>query len=309
MVAAFVLATLLVELGVYAALVCWLWLAAGVPPTLGVLAAGVAFVALRFALVSLLGALARRWRAAASPPLGAAGFLRLAVRETHAFLQTYMLGQVLQRWLAPRDPAQIAPGVTPVLFVHGIYCNAGVWHRQLAWLQRAGTVNLFHVNLAPPLASIDRFAAQLAQRAEDVCRACGVSKVIIVAHSMGGLAARAWLARLGGRSRVARLITIGSPHHGSRLARFAPGRCAAEMVPGSAWLTRLQADEAAAPGLPLTCIASWHDSFVAPQDSALLPHASSLTLEGRGHLQLLLDPQVHRRVAAEISAARSESPS
>jgi hypothetical protein len=126
---------------------------------------------------------------------------------------------------------------------------------------------------------------------------------------MGGLVARAWRARLDGDSRTARLLTIGSPHRGSRLARLAPGRCAAQMVPGSEWLSGLEADEARAPGAPSTCIFSWHDTLIAPQDSALLPGASILALERLGHLGLLLDATVHRRVREEITAARSESPS
>jgi hypothetical protein len=72
---------------------------------------------------------------------------------------------------------------------------------------------------------------------------------------------------------------------------------------------RLEADERSAPALPATCILSLHDSMVAPQDSALLAGASVLALERLGHFQLLLDPAVHRRVASEVAAARSGSPS
>ena len=309
MIAFLVLATLMVELAIYAVVGDWLWRACGVPfaalPLLGV----AAFLALRIALVALACALARRWAAAASAPLGAAGFLRLVASETRAFLQAFVFGQVLQHWLAPRDPERIVPGVTPVLFVHGIYCNAGVWHRQLAHLRREGAANLFCVNLGPPLSGIDHFASQLARRVAEVCRACDASKVIVVAHSMGGLVARAWRARLGGDTRMARLVTIGSPHRGSRLARLVPGRCAAQMIPGSGWLARLEAHEAQAAVVPTTCILSWHDTLVAPQDSALLPGASSLALDRLGHLGLLLDAAVHRRVQEEIAAARNESPS
>jgi len=264
---------------------------------------------LPFAFVSLACALALRWRAAASPRLGVRGFLQLAGGETAAFARTYLYGQLRQRSLAPCDPADIAPGVIPVLLVHGIYCNAGVWHRLVAYLRSEGTRNVFCVNLGPPLSGIDRFARQLAQRVDEVCEACKTTRVIVVAHSMGGLVARAWRARLGGDARAARVVTIATPHRGSRLARFAPGRCAAEMVPGSPWLVRLHAEEAGKPAARATCIASWHDSLVAPQDSALVPEAAHLTFERLGHLQLLVDARVHARVAAEVASARSGSPS
>jgi len=296
-------------LALVAALAAALHFVFGVPAGAGLAAAVFVVLLVPFGLVAVACALALRWRAAASVPLGAAEFLRLVMGETGAFLRTYFYGQALQRWLAPRDPVHVEPGVTPVLFVHGIYCNAGVWHRQIASLRGSATPNLFCVNLGPPLAGIDLFAQQLARRVDEVCSTCGTSKVILVAHSMGGLVARAWRVRMAGHPRVARLVTIGTPHRGSRLARLAPGLCASEMAPGSAWLSRLQADEAAMPAVQATCISSWHDSLVAPQDNALLPGASRLTLERLGHLQLLVEPRVHRRVAAEIAAARSGCPS
>jgi pimeloyl-ACP methyl ester carboxylesterase len=309
MIAGLVALLLIAEAGLIAALAAWLWLAHDVPGVVAAFGAAVVFFALPFGLVTLSCALSRRWRAAASAPLGLAGFLRLAARETVALLRTFVVGQLLQCWLAPARPREIVRGVTPVLLVHGIYCNAGVWHRLLARLRREAVPNLFCLNLAPPFSGIDHFAQQLARRVDEICRACGAPQAIIVAHSMGGLVTRAWCARLNGRQRVARLVTIGTPHRGSRLARLVPGRCAAEMIPGSEWLARLEVDEARAPPPLSLCIFSWHDDLVAPQDSAQLAGASALAFERLGHLQLLLDAAIHRRVAAEIAAARSESPS
>lgn len=309
MIAGLVALMLLIEVGLVSSLACWLWTVHGFPGALAALAGAVVFCALPFGLVALACALARRWRAAASPPLGAAGFLRLAAGETLALMRIYVVDQLLQPWVAPANPRKVVRGAVPVLLVHGIYCNAGVWRRQIAHLRREGIINVFCLNLTPPGASIDHFAGLLARRATEVCRACAVPKVIIIAHSMGGLVARAWRTRLNGQSQLARLVTIGTPHRGSQLARAAAGHCAAEMIPGSEWLARLEADEALAPGTPSLCILSWHDNLVAPQDSARLPGAKALTLERLGHLQLLLDPAVHRKVAAEITAARSESPS
>lgn len=309
MIAGLVALILIAEAGLIAALVHWLWLACDVPGAVAALAGAAVFFALPFGLVALSCALSRRWRASGSAPLGFAGSLHLAARETIALLRAFVVGQLLQPWVAPARPREIFRGITPVLFVHGIYCNAGIWHRMLARLCHEGVPNLFCLNLAPPLAGIDRFAQQLARRVDEACQACGTPQAILVAHSMGGLVARAWCARLNGHPRLARLVTIGSPHRGSRLARLVPGRCAAEMVAGSQWLSRLEADEAQARTLPLTCIFSWHDNLVAPQDSASFAESRTLAFERLGHLQLLLDAAVHRRIAGEIADARSGSPS
>jgi triacylglycerol lipase len=66
----------------------------------------------------------------------------------------------------------------------------------------------------PPASSISARAERLA----DLIRALPEPRVNIIAHSMGGLDARYAIARLGLASRVASLITIGTPHLGTPLA-------------------------------------------------------------------------------------------
>jgi len=284
MVAALIFATLVVELLFYAVAGAALSRAFGMPAPAG---AGIAIAALLALRIFLFG----------------------GIREARALLVLFTWGQLFQRWIAPRDPPQAEPGVLPVLFVHGIYCNAGIWHRQLAFLRRRRVPNLFAVNLEPPLAGIDHFATQLAARAEEACHAAGTRQLVIVAHSMGGLAARAWIARLGGAGRVARLVTIGSPHHGSERVRRAPGRCAADMAPGGDWLAQLESDEKRASRVPVISIFSLADELVVPAQSGHLEGARNIPLERLGHLEMLLAPQVHAMVEAEIVSARNARPS
>ena len=100
------------------------------------------------------------------------------------------------------------------------------------------------VSLEPPFASIDALAAQLDREIEDFLQAGATSgKLVLVTHSMGGLAARAYLKRHGA-ARVAKLITLACPHHGTRLAYLGLGHNAREMRPGSAWLCTLAEGEA-----------------------------------------------------------------
>ena len=125
---------------------------------------------------------------------------------------------------------------------------------------------------------------------------------MVVGHSMGGLVARACLRDPAARARIARIVTLGTPHHGSVLARWGPGRNARQMRPGSAWLAALNA-QGPAP-VPLVSVFSWHDNFVAPQDSPLLAGAQNVALAGIGHLSLVFSDAVARRVAAEALAAQ-----
>ena len=131
----------------------------------------------------------------------------------------------------------------------------------------------------------------------------GPGKVIVIAHSMGGLVARAYLRRYGA-AKVARVLTIGSPHHGSVFASCFPGVCLAQMRLGNPWLARLNAAPRD-PALRFVSLWSWHDSMVAPQTSSELPGAVDVPLIGIGHNALLGDAQVFAYALAEIVAARS----
>ena len=199
-------------------------------------------------------------------------------------------------WWFMREPAPRA-ATAPVLLIHGVLCNAGVWLGMRGWLRARGLHPIYTMSLTPPLASIDTFADQLAQKIDSILAQTGARKVSLVAHSMGGLVARAYLRRHDA-SRVARLVTIGTPHEGSVLAWLFPGRSLKQMRPGSEWLRELNA--APLPPVPVVSIWSWHDSMVAPQTSAHLPGARNVMLKGVGHNALLRDRGVAELVAQAL---------
>lgn len=207
---------------------------------------------------------------------------------------------MLYRWLV-RDPDP-DPVQMPVLLVHGVLCNAGVWLRLARHLDRNGVRNLYSVSYGPPLASIERFAEQLDRKIESICAVTGAQRVIVVAHSMGGLVARAYLRRYG-RARIARVVTIGTPHHGSMMAWFLPGASLVQMRPGNGWLAALNGTRLD-PALRFVSLWSWHDSMVAPQTSSELPGAVDVAIVGVGHNALLGDADVFALVQNEIEDER-----
>src|SRR5262249_6493519 len=71
----------------------------------------------------------------------------------------------------------------------------------------------------PPVASVGTRAETLAA----AIRALPVTKVNLIAHSMGGLDARYAITRLGLGDRVVSLTTIGTPHVGTPLADLGVG--------------------------------------------------------------------------------------
>ncbi|GAA1181619.1 hypothetical protein GCM10009664_54700 [Kitasatospora gansuensis] len=64
-------------------------------------------------------------------------------------------------------------------------------------------------------AAAARLAAELTARLAEETPGARRRRVIVVAHSMGGLVARYWLGPLGGAPDCAALITLGTPHRGA----------------------------------------------------------------------------------------------
>lgn len=266
------------------------------------LAAGVASVAAVRLLINMNNFVLAACFASPTPPafrLGAAARLRLLAGEFCASMLT-------TSWRMPRGVAgmRIHAGSTqlPVLLIHGYGCNSGYWARLLPLLD-AARISHAGVDLEPIGGDIDGYADQIEHAVAQLCAASGAPQVAIVAHSMGGLVARAWM-RAHGTARLARLVTLGTPHHGSALARFGPGTNAAQMCRSGAgcagpWLQALAAGETAAMRSRVVSIYTHHDNIVSPQTSSVLPGARNIAFGGVGHVALGSDP----RVLAEVMRA------
>lgn len=189
-------------------------------------------------------------------------------------------------------------GAVPVVMVHGLNNNAAVWLYLGKLADRAGfAVSTYsYSSLFVPL---DRIIAGLEAHMGRVEAAFPGKKPVLVCHSLGGLLARHWLERGENRERVAGLVTLGTPHGGSKLAVLAPGRLAEIIVPGSAFLEALRE----AKPLPFPCTA-----LVSPSDEAVLPASGLLPPEGwtmrvtaaTGHFSMLFWPSVGRQLLEEL---------
>jgi pimeloyl-ACP methyl ester carboxylesterase len=261
------------------------WVARGASVWWFVAGAPIAYIAPALVLVAIWFAVAWLWRTPrpVDAKLDIVGSIRLYVTEVLALAASWPC-LALHRLLI-RDPAP-APAPQPIVLVHGVLVNDGMWLWFRHRLQKLGIGPVYTVNYGPPHAGIERFARQLARRIDAVCAATGAPQVALIGHSMGGLVARAYLRRFGSE-RVARLITIGTPHHGSLLAWSFPGESLVQMHPGNPWLAKLNIEEHKPALVPITSIWSRHDSMVIPQASAVLANARNLAIVGVGHNALL----------------------
>jgi thioesterase domain-containing protein len=153
-------------------------------------------------------------------------------------------------------------------------------------LAAAGISNVWAINLEPLNGDIERLADQLAARVEDICAKTNAEKVALVGHSMGGLVSRAFARRPEGQARVERIISLGSPYHGTIHSVFSNAKNARQMRINNDWLNELNQEEEHPPAIPITSLFSYHDNIVSPQDSPMLKHAENIGFPGIGHLEM-----------------------
>lgn len=109
--------------------------------------------------------------------------------------------------------------------------------------------------------------------------------VDLVGYSAGGEIVRWYVAELGGAPHVRRVVTLGSPHHGTDLAAAAAGvagsacpEACQQLVPDSDLLRRLNRDET--PAGPLwTALWTTDDQTVVPADSGTLEGALAYAVQ------------------------------
>lgn len=287
-------------------LVCLAAFAAARTLGAGNIPAAAAALAILFALYVLLvlASIAIAWSGPRETlPRRKTGFLALCGAAAAECLASFVLFAIVQPFGTLFMRAQQKPltGQTlPVMFVHGYLCNRGLWWWLGKRLRERG-IAAGAIDLEPPLASIDALADMLHARIEAYLCETGNEELVLVTHSMGGLAARAYLKRHG-PARVAKLITLACPHRGTRLARLGLGLNARQMRPGSRWLCELNR----AGPLPVPAVTVWsvHDNIVAPQASSRLEGAGEIVLTGPGHLSLVFSRQVADIVLRELNSCQ-----
>ncbi len=218
--------------------------------------------------------------------LGAIDALRLWLVESW---RSFVVFNIDQPWRAnfPERPIVNDAARQAVLLVHGYMCNRASWRR---WVREGMPAdwNVATINLEPVYAPVEEYAEALHRAVERLRADSGAERVTLVCHSMGGLAARAYL-RAKGHDAVARVITICTPHHGTVFARFAHGENTRQMRRACDYVRRLaESDEP----VEFICFATQHDNLVVPRDSQVLSCAEAVWFEKIGHLAMAASDEV-----------------
>jgi triacylglycerol lipase len=157
-------------------------------------------------------------------------------------------------------------------------------------------------------------AAALEEAAATAMERTGEESVDVVGYSAGGLVARLWVAD-GGADVTRRVVTLGSPHHGTSLADLAgtvaPSRCPVacrQMATDSELLAGLNIGDETPEGASWVSVWTTHDETVTPPESARLEGALNLTVQSVcadaqvRHTDLPRSPLVQQIVLAQLAA-------
>jgi len=171
------------------------------------------------------------------------------------------------RWSGPDDGSAPAGPVLLVSGYGGSTSSLGVLAGRLRAQGRP-------VVIVPPVGDNTGDLLDQARALDRVARAQHTPGVDVVGYSAGGVVARLWVARLDGGALARRVVTLGSPHHGTDVAGLAAGVLAGgcptacrQLAPSGPLLGGLPDAPA---GARWTSVWSADDGLVTPPDSARL---------------------------------------
>ena len=208
----------------------------------------------------------------------------------------------------------------PVLLVPG-YGGSGQSLQPLAAaLRSAGRTAVIVEPVDDGTDDLRKQAEHLAEVADQVRDDAGSASVDVIGYSAGGVVARLWVRDDGGAQVARRVLTVGSPHHGTsqaalgaELAGGCPTACE-QLVPNSDLLRRLNAGDETPAGPVWTTVRSASDQVVTPVDSAALSGALNILVQdvcpgsAAAHGDLPSNPVVLAALGSVLGVGTPEPP-
>ncbi|MET8820181.1 esterase/lipase family protein [Streptomyces rochei] len=209
---------------------------------------------------------------------------------------------------APRLPTSAKP---PVVLLHGFIDNRSVFLLLRRSLAQHGRQQVESLNYSPLTCDIRTAAELLGRHIEEICERTGSDRVDVVGHSLGGLIGRYYVQRLGGDLRVRTLVTLGTPHAGTRVVPLANAHpIVRQMRPGSAVIEELTRPS---PGCRTRFVSFWSDldRVMDPLETACLDHPDltvrNVRVSGIGHLALPVHPAVATGIREALDTVEPEA--
>jgi triacylglycerol lipase len=252
-------------------------------------------------------------------PRFASGVAREAGWVT-AHLMTYPLGLIAEPSAKPDrrhnlgglSPHQrslvhyaVDAAATPILLVHGIVDNHTIFSPLERALRRRGFTDLSSFDYGLLTSDVRATAQDLAVAVEKLVAESGYEKVHVIGHSLGGLVSRYYVQRMGGHRHVHTVVTLGTPHRGTVLARAGSVLpLVRQLRPDSDLIAELSEP---APGCDTRFLAFYSDldQLILPSRNARIEHPDlrvrNVGVHGIGHMSLTNDGGIAFQIAAALA--------
>jgi triacylglycerol lipase len=214
---------------------------------------------------------------------------------------------------------QSQPG--PVLVVPGYGGNVDSVQPLVAALRSVGRTAMPVEPLGDGTGDLRSQARHLGEAAERIRHDTGAASVDVVGFSAGGVVARLWVRDEGGRDIARRVLTLGSPHHGTSQAALGGGlaggcpEACQQLAPDSDLLRRLNAGDETPDGPLWATVRTSNDRVVTPVDSAALDGATNVLVQDlcpastASHGDLVGDPVVLAMLGSALGVEPPHQPS
>lgn len=196
----------------------------------------------------------------------------------------------------------------PILFIHGIFHNLSAF----TWMKQKLALKGFHsfkdINLVTSIHPVPILAEQVSSTVNTLLKEYAVPEVNIIAHSMGGLVARYFIQKLEGDRFVKNLITLGTPHQGTKLSRFSLLPHFRDLDPNSQLIQELS--QLPPPKNTRVCSISGNlDVIVRAKEDPWWTGVRHIHLKKVGHAGLLFSKRVTEIISSHFEEGSTEEDS
>ncbi len=199
----------------------------------------------------------------------------------------------------------------PLLLIHGFLGTRGSMYLLERRLVEDGfLVVSFNIG-ALNVRDIRRSAFMIHRKIDRILAETPAKKIDILGHSMGGLIGLYYVKKLGGASRVRRLVMMGTPVHGTWAALLGVATLGLwstsswQLLPRSRFLDELHQGQVPE-DVEIHTIAAARD-WVVPLATTRLAGANAMTVP-LGHSSLVVSEEVYQRLISVLSAPGEGEP-
>lgn len=190
-----------------------------------------------------------------------------------------------------------------VLCIHGLFLNSTCMWGIRSRLERMGRPTRA-VFMGFPLPTPMSYAKPLTKVMQELADRFPEDGFDIAAHSIGGVMTREVLRRHPELAdKVHRIVTLGSPHHGTAVVRWIKfGPIYSMLALNSKYLENLEGFAAIAPRSTSTTVATLHDLVVYPSETCHLEGSRQVTLAEVSHLGLMTEERALDEIEKALAA-------